>query len=609
MKVFKVPKSEDGFPQLIDSIRWAVKEAWSIHSSLLIGLGLVTLVRGLFPAAFALVIRGLINTVVGVENNQSEALTLLLPWLVFGLGLTVLEAVSSMFYRFKMQRFVDDVDLSINSKILEHAARLEVGFFEDSRYQDIIHRAQDNTANHFSRFIADTLTFVTQFVQIVSLAVVLVAIEPLVAVLLIPLALVHLRFQWGLSKRHYLEEYMRATKRRWTSYFVSLLTTRRSVPEVKLLDLAPLLINRFRSLLTEFRDQNQRRYLSSFKGGSIIAVLTTVAFYALLGNVLRHFLAGTLTIGDVAVFGTVGLRLRGALETAVLSITSALGQALYISNLREFLSIEAQIKPASGRKPSLNKGKIEFREVSFTYPGGEKPVLSELSFHIIPGETVALVGKNGAGKTTLVKLISRFYDPDVGCIFYDGIDLRELSLDYLHSQISFVFQGVVPYEATASENIAYGDWNRLLKDRDQIECVARYAGVSKLIERMPQGYDTPLGRRFGEYDLSEGQWQRIAIARAFARDASLLILDEPTSNLDAIAEYELFNRFRKLAEGRTTILISHRFSTVRMADRIIVIDKGRIVESGTHQELLENKGHYATLYGTQQKQMGLLSDV
>jgi ATP-binding cassette subfamily B protein len=278
---------------------------------------------------------------------------------------------------------------------------------------------------------------------------------------------------------------------------------------------------------------------------------------------------------------------------------------LYISNLRDFLSVQPRISSAPGHQPSLTRGEIEFRNVSFTYLGAQTPALSDVSFHIRPGETVALVGKNGAGKSTLVKLLARFYDPDAGDILFDGLDLRELSLDYLHRQIAFVSQNFGRYEATAAENIAYGHWERLGQDRQQIERTAQYAGAHEMIQRMPQGYETLLGRRFGDYDPSDGQWQQLAVARAFARDAALLILDEPTSNLDATAEYELFNRFRELAEGRTTILISHRFSTVQMADRILVLDGGRVVEAGTHRELVAQAGHYAMLYETQRRQMGL----
>jgi ABC-type multidrug transport system fused ATPase/permease subunit len=241
--------------------------------------------------------------------------------------------------------------------------------------------------------------------------------------------------------------------------------------------------------------------------------------------------------------------------------------------------------------------------VTFTYSGPNEPALKDISLYIKPGETVALVGENGAGKTTLVKLIARLYDPDEGSILFDGVDVKELSLVSLHSKISFVFQTFGRYEATVGENIAYGDLRKVMDDTEKIEQIARLAGVHNMIQAMPQGYNTMLGRIFGEYNPSEGQWQQIALARAFARHAVLLILDEPTSNLDARSEYELFSRFQEVAQGRTTILISHRFSTVSMADRILVMDKGQIVEQGTHQGLITQGGHYASLYRLHLRQM------
>jgi ATP-binding cassette subfamily B protein len=314
-------------------------------------------------------------------------------------------------------------------------------------------------------------------------------------------------------------------------------------------------------------------------------------------------LEGNLTIGDVAIYAGAMLGLRKAFESTILSVSSDVEQTLYISNLREFLNLKPRITDTSGLTPISSRGEIEFRNVSFTYPGSTQPTLSHVSFHIMPGETVALVGENGAGKTTLVKLIARLYDPDQGCILFDGIDLRELSLAYLRSHMSFVLQRFGRYEATAADNIAYGDWQRLLDNRNEVEQVIHRANMHDMIEAMPQGYDTMLGRMFGEYDLSEGQWQKLALARAFARDSLFIILDEPTSNLDARAEYQIFSRFRELAEGRTTVFISHRFSTVGMADRILVMDKGRIVESGTHQQLLSQAGHYASLYNLHQSRM------
>jgi ATP-binding cassette subfamily B protein len=286
-----------------------------------------------------------------------------------------------------------------------------------------------------------------------------------------------------------------------------------------------------------------------------------------------------------------------------------MGETLYIANIIEFLETrptetsrlgdgDAGVAPSL---PRLSREGIELRAVGFTYPGATQPALTDISLRIAPGETIALVGENGAGKTTLVKLIARLYDPSAGTILFDGADVRGLPRDALQQRIAFVFQGFGRYEASAADNIAYGDWQTLLGDRARVRAVAQAADVDAMIAALPRGYDTLLGRTFGERELSAGQWQKIAIARAFAREADLLILDEPTSNLDARAEHALFMQFRSLAKGRTTIIVSHRFSTVSMAHRIIVLEKGRIVESGTHAELLARAGNYADLYALQQR--------
>jgi ATP-binding cassette subfamily B protein len=247
-------------------------------------------------------------------------------------------------------------------------------------------------------------------------------------------------------------------------------------------------------------------------------------------------------------------------------------------------------------------GKLTVEDVTFTYPGAREPTLKSIHLTIAPGETVAIVGENGAGKTTLAKVMARIYEPDSGQILFDDQNISQLPVSFVHSKIAFVFQDFGRYEASAADNIAYGDIHRLLHNRSAIEQLAALVQIDDMIQAMPNGYDTHLGRQFGEYSPSGGQWQKIALARAFARKASLLILDEPTSNLDPRSEYELFSQFRQLAEGRTTILISHRFTTVSMANRIVVLAAGQIVEQGTHQELMSQNGHYASMYRLHEQQ-------
>lgn len=587
---------------LADNARWALGIARSTSSRLMLGVTLLVLGRGLFPAGLALVARGAVNTTVAALDGAS--LVPLYLWLAGGFLLTVGEGLAGHAVKLLGQRLRDELDYRVTSDILEHVAKLDVAQFEDPAFQDVLERARRGPADHVARFVTEILAGAGAAIQLASLFALLAYIEPII-LLLAPLGLPFLLHQYRLSSRQYGLEHSRATQRRWGSYFVSLLTGRDSVSEVKILGLAPLLLERFRALMAKHHREDRGHYMRALRSGSLFVLISTAAIYAVFLRVAFLAVQGKLTLGDLAVFGGAAGRLRATLEALVLSLSTAVERMLYIANVRELLATRPRVANDGAPLAAEDvRGAIALEDVTFAYPGTSAPALKDVSLRIAPGETVALVGENGAGKTTLAKLIARFFDPTEGAVRLDGTDLRDLSIESLHAQIAFVFQGFGRYEASAGDNIAFGDWRNLLTDPERVREIGRTAGVDPLIAALPDGYDTDLGRVFGKVDLSGGEWQQLAMARAFAREARLLILDEPTSNLDARAEYELFERFRELAHGRTTIIISHRFSTVRMADRIHVLDEGTIVESGSHEELVELGGSYAKLYELQSRALG-----
>ncbi len=595
--------TDGGIKTLFSHLRWALGITWNTDKRLFSGLIVLTLIQSLMPAALALAARGLINSVAVVLANKAEDTSEILFWLVVGLLVTLTAEIATSLTRYLNQRLQDELNVRVTSDILDHAATLEYAHFEDPRFQDIMQRAQDQSAQHFAQAVAIVLRSATSLLQIATLVAILTAIEPLATLLLVPIGLYYLHFHWRYAQRRFAEAHARTTKQRWTSYFVQQLTTAQSVAEAKLLGLAPLFTRQFRALMAGFRDRDRDLYRFALVRNLAFAVLSVTAIYLGLGWATRRVISEGLTIGDIAIFGTAASRLRSAVESLIVDMGNLRWQALHLANLIEFFGIEPEEKTSGVPLPVPLRGEIEVRNVTFTYPGADQPTLHNISLHVKPGEIVALVGENGAGKTTLVKLLARLYDPPTGSILYDGMDLRHLSREELHRSIAFVFQDFGRYSATAADNIAYGDWQSLLNQPEEIRRITTKAGIHEMIDALPQGYDTMLGRVFGDHTLSGGQWQRIAITRAFARDASLLILDEPTASLDSRAEYELFDRFRELAHGRTTILISHRFSTVSMADRIVVMNEGRIVEVGTHDELTSLAGHYAMLYDLHQRQM------
>ncbi|MBP7865998.1 MAG: ABC transporter ATP-binding protein [Acidobacteria bacterium] len=582
---------------------WVLREARASSAGAFYGVVTCRVVNSAVPAGLALVGRGLINAVVDGVRHPGRGMEGVLPWIVASLALVLVMELVGLADRLLYRRLEESLSLRIDLLKLEHAASLDVSQVEDPEFQDIAERARQNSNPHFIGFLNRLLTLGTDILKIVGLTAILVYIDALTVLVTLPILVPFLLFKWSVSKTRYWKEYARANKRRWMRYFMTNLTSRTAVGEVRILRLAPIFIRRYREMAEDFIREDHRLHRRDIWGTFYLSLAYTFIFYLLFYRIVSLVIGRVLTVGDLTIIAASVGRLRDLLASLATQFTSALEQTLYIDNLAVLLAIEPKIPKSEGKRVEGPCGEIVLEDVSFRYTASGPDVLSRVSLRIAPGETVALVGENGAGKTTLVKLLARLYDPREGRLLLGGVDLRELSLEDHHRRLAYVFQEPNRFEATAEENIAYGQGCESLGP-GEAETIGREAGIDDFVRALPRGYATPLGRTFGTTDLSGGQWQRLAIARALARkDATILILDEPTASLDARAEYDLFLRFRELAAGRTTVLISHRFSTVSLADRIIVLHEGRVEETGSHDELLALGGRYATLYRYHRAQM------
>ena len=587
------------------SLPRVLKLVWDTSALLTIMLGILSVLQGFTPAFSVWITNLVINGVVeGIRIHSADPV--LVPVLL-QLGISLLSSLLGTLSNIVQQLLQERVSNRVQLLILEKSNTLDLSFFENPEFYDKMRQATDQSTYQPVTMISQTFglarTAITMFSMIFLLTRLAWWLAIISLIVPIPAFISSTRYGWiGYQRMR-----RQSPERRVMQYFNMLMTTDTYNKEVKLFNLGNFFIQQFTRLANKFYEENKsilvKRYLMNFVwSGMTVAANSAIYIYVALQAV-----AGHIKLGGLLLYTQSAVQAGQSFQSLLNGISDTYENNLYVGTLFEFLEYEPKIvsppEPTPVEpSPDVKGLDVEFRNVSFTYPGKDpetQAALRHVSFTIKAGEAIALVGRNGAGKTTLVKLLTRLYDPDEGEILIGGRNIKEYDLKELREQVGVIFQDYVNYYMSARENIGVGRIDEI-ENTDLVRSSARKSGANAVIERLPNGYDTMLGRWFKDgTQLSGGEWQKVALARAFMRDARILVLDEPTSSLDAQAEYEVFEHFKALTEGKTAIFISHRFSTVRLADRIFVIERGGLLESGSHEELMALGGRYAELFGLQ----------
>ncbi len=601
---------EDGFrlrqiPVAFASIPRVMKLVLSASTRLTVLMGVLSILQGFMPALSIEVTYIVVKSVeVGIQQHSINPI-----WLPVSFQLAVVLATSllSTLGNIVQQLLQERVSNKIQLLVLEKSNTLDLSFFEDSAFYDKLRQATDQSTYQPVSMISQTFDLFRTMVTLFSVVAILLRLEWWLAIVAlaipIPAFISSAKYGWiGYQRMR-----RQSPERRTMSYIQTLMTTDTYNKEVKLFTLGNFFITRFRRLAIKFYEENKgiliRRYLMNF----LWTGLTGAANTGIYLYVAIRAVTGSLGVSGLIAYTQAAVQAGQSFQSLLNGISNTYENNLYINTLFEFLAYEPRITSPVQPQPILPNSAvkgldIEFRDVSFTYPGKDSETqyaLKHVSFKIEAGESVALVGRNGAGKTTMVKLLTRLYDPDAGEILIGGRNIKEYALQELREQVGVIFQDYVTYFMSARENIGVGRIAEI-ENRELVTSAAGKSGASAVIEKLPEQYDTMLGKWFDKgTQLSGGEWQKVALARAFMRDARILILDEPTSSLDAQAESEVFSHFRALTNGKTAFFISHRFSTVRLADKIFVLENGTILENGSHAELMQLNGRYAELFNLQ----------
>lgn len=582
----------------------ALEIVWSTSAALTIVMAISTLVSGVLPAAIASVGGLFVDAVASALQQTGEvaeqAQSDLLFYVFLELGLVVIMTGAQKLNTVCQSILRVLLGNKVNVMILEKALTLELAHFEDAEYYDKLVRARREASSRPLSLVIKTFDLMRDVISLIAIGIFLFQFSvwavALLAIAGVPAFVAEAKFSGEAFRIHR----RRSAERRMQIYLEMVLTREDGVKEVKLLQLGKLFLQRYVDIFRNIYKEDRNLVLRRGLWGYVLGLLASGAFYFAYGWVGFAAIAGAITIGQMTMYIAQFRLGQNAVTNSLTAVNGMYEDNLYLSNLTEYL--EHKIPEQTGNKtigPNPEDG-IRFEEVTFVYPDSEKPALNNVSLHIKPGESLAIVGENGSGKTTLIKLLTRLYTPVSGRIFLEGLELKKWDIEALRKKIGVIFQDFAHYQLIVGENIGIGDVDEI-EQEPRIEEAAQKGMADVFVKDLPQGYKTQLGTWFKDgKELSGGQWQKIALSRAFMRSkADILILDEPTAAIDARAEAEIFNHFRDLTANKISIIISHRFSTVRMADHIIVLEQGKIQEEGSHTDLLGNGGQYATLFNLQ----------
>lgn len=582
------------------NIRPLLSMVWETSPPLVVATTVFRLFRALLPLAMLWVSKLIIDGVVAWNarggGNLEGIWKLVALELALAIASDVLGRANTLCDSLLGDRFTNRVSV----RLMEHASRLDLASFEDPVFYDKLDRARRQTTGRMG-LLAALLNIGQDALTLASLSTGLFLFSPWLMVLLAAAVIPSFLGETHFTSLAYSVLYRRTPERRKLDYLRLLGASAQSAKEVKIFGLGSYLAKHYDEVSAEIFKENKALGIRRAILGSVLNVVSTGGYYGAYAVVLARTLAGAVSLGSFTFLTAAFNRSRAYIEKILSGFNDISEQAVFLKDLFEFFAMQPTIGAAPNALPAprpIRQG-FEFRNVAFAYAGSDRMVVQNINFTLHPNEKLALIGENGAGKTTLVKLLARLYDPTEGQILLDGTDLREYDVEDLRREIGVIFQDYMRYDLLVRENIGFGKVDSL-GDRSRVESAAVKSLAKSVIDRLPNGYDQMVGRRFeGGVELSGGEWQKFALARAYMRDAQLLILDEPTATLDARAEYEVFQRFSDLTRQRMAVLISHRFSTVRMADRILVLADGSIREQGTHEQLLSLGGRYAELFELQ----------